>query len=133
MTPFDPEPEPPLYNDAIAADASAGVVTSGSAPHTTTSGTEAAQNAGLDVGTAESGVDPDQRTDLEGPDQLPEDDGTLTHPSFGAGVPLHLGMGTGAGEEDVDTSAPLYDPDEDDSDAANENRGLGYIPDANGN
>lgn len=160
MASYDPEAQPPIYDDAIAADASSGATTSASQPHgvdtgaapdpnhtafpshLTTSATEVAVENGIDVGAddvvtdgagTQDATDPDERTDLEGPDVLPEDDGTLTHPSFGAGVPLHLGMGTGAGEEDVDTSAPLYEPDDDDSPEANESRSLGYIPDANGN
>ncbi len=65
------------------------------------SGTEAALASGSEVGEEfESAIPPDERDDLEGPDVLSEDDGTLTHPSFGAGVPLNLGMGTGAGSDE---------------------------------
>lgn len=105
MTPYDPEPQPPVFDDALARDPSAAPVPpSGPVPpHTTTSGTEAAQAAGVEIGEA-SPVDPDERTDLEGPDVLDEDDGTLTHPSLGAGVGLNLGMGTGAGSEEFDAN-----------------------------
>lgn len=100
MANFEPEPQPPVFNDTLSNDVAG--ASGGVPPHTTTSGTEAAQAAGVDVGTGpeENTVDPDMRTDLEGPDQLPEDDGTLTHPSLGAGVGLNLGMGTGAGSDD---------------------------------
>lgn len=103
--PFDPETVPPLFDDALeSSDPNRNAFPAES----TMSGTEIALEAGVDVGT-ESPIDPDDRADLEGPDVLPEDDGTLTHPSFGGGVRLNTGMGTGAGaDEDSD---PILDND----------------------
>ena len=101
MTPYDPEPQPPIYDDSLSREGGATTPP----PHTTVSGTEAAQDAGVDVGEGTMvDIDPDERTDLEGPDELPENDGTVTHPSFGAGVPLYLGMGTGAGSDESEGS-----------------------------
>ena len=98
---YDPDAKPPLFNDALETNAENDPNQNAFPAETTMSGTELAVDAGLDVGT-DSPVDPDDRTDLEGPDVLPEDDGTLTHPSFGGGVRLNTGMGTGAGADEAD-------------------------------
>ncbi|RYG66779.1 hypothetical protein EON77_17125 [bacterium] len=131
---FDPETKPPLFEDALDVDPQNDPNHNAFPAESTTSGTELAIENGIDVGT-DSPVDPDDRTDLEGPDVLPEDDGTLTHPSFGGGVRLNTGMGTGAGE-DEDAGEPLYTPESDGDetdDSDEDSKGLGYIPDANGN
>ena len=106
--PFDAEAKPPIFEDAIASD---DPNRNAFPAETTISGTEIAVDEGVDLGADEM-PDPDERDDLEGPDVLEENDGTMTHPSFGAGVPLHLGMGTGAGS-DEDEDAPRATSDQD--------------------